>query len=176
MKKLLLTLVILLAGLSARAQVFPFGEVNTNTYTVGFQMGAVGMNQNYSLFAAGANMTIWGLYLDFLVHEAEHRYTYHRGFWDDNRAYSMHVGYQIPITRWLRIIPMLGYGEVSGGVTNSYDTRYDYREDSWVNHYEPDWRTYGLDPGASLVLNFGIVNLYLTATQWSACAGIGIEF
>ena len=180
MKKTLIVLTILFSSLSAKAQFFPFQEVNFGHMAVGIQGGAVGIGKEFTKAAFGANVLGYGVYVDFLINTPEHRYTRERNKWHDDMALSFHAGYQIPITEMFRIIPLVGYSEINTGTTDGYDrsTTYDEKQHRWIvrNHYTKEWKHGGFDAGAALVVNLGRININVNGTLWGVYGGIGFEF
>ena len=181
MKKIFLAMVILLGCLTANAQNwFPVGEVNAHHFGFGIQAGSLGMGKEVTRFGLGANLLAYGVYLDGLYSAPEHRSDPKMGVWDDSSAFSVHIGYQVPILEWLRIIPIIGYAEVSRGTTDGTDYNYEYSTSShqWIinNKYTKSWKNGGFDAGGSLVVNLGPVNLFVTGTMSSVYGGIGVEF
>ena len=179
MKKTILALVILFSCITANAQWFPFGEVNVNHYGIAFQGGALGLGKDVTRAAFGANLLVYGVYLDALYASPQHRNDPKMSVWDDNSAFSIHLGYQIPVLEFLRIIPFAGYANFSKGVTDGRDYSYEYSTTSkrWMvnNKYTKDWQKGYFDAGGSIVINLGPVNIFLTGTMCSVYGGIGLE-
>lgn len=174
MKKTILLIALLLGTLQAHAQLFPIADVNNNHYEIGFQGGVIGLGKELTLAGFGINATIWGAYIDFLLNGAQHASSKEVGEWRDNQGIAIHVGYQIPITRYVRIIPLVGYGEINEGITNGY--KYSVDKNGIHNSYKADWRHGGFDAGGSVCVNIGFVSFYVTGTIWSVSGGVGIEF
>lgn len=173
MKKLLVLAFLFVIVFSAKGQS-RIAEVNNNKYAIGFNLGAIGIGKSQTLFGFGFSGTIWGVYIDFLLHPNEHGTSTKVDKWNDEQGIATHIGYQIPISKHFRIIPMIGYGEVNKGVTDGSD--YSISGGSVHNNYHATSRDGGFDFGTALVLNFGMLNIYATGTLWSLSAGIGIEF
>lgn len=175
MKKTLLLIIVLSSVVwSSQAQKATISEVNNRHYEIGVQLGSVGIGRDLTLFGFGINATIWGVYIDFLLNGAEHHSSKKVGHWNDNQGVVLHIGYQLPITKHFRIIPMIGYGEVNEGVTDGYN--YNIDENGVHNSYKATWRDKGVDVGASAVFHFGMLNIYATGSLWSVYGGLGIEF
>ena len=174
MKKIILVLALVLGTIAANAQIFPIAKVNNHHYEFGFQGGAIGIGKEFTRAGFGINATAWGVYIDFLLHGAEHSTTTQVGEWEDTQAVAIHLGYQIPITQHVRIIPLVGYGEINSGITNGY--KYSVDKNGIHNSYKANWRHGGFDAGGSLCINFGFVSAYLTGTIWSVSGGIGFAF
>ena len=186
MKKTILALAILLSSLAAHAQVFPFREVNFGRYSIGFQGGVMGVGKEFTLGAFGFNVMLHGLYLDFSYNAPEHITARAFNTWNDNEGFAFHIGYQIPITEFIRVIPLVGYGEINTGVTNGYEYTfnnnynysYSYNNNDKAqgsNKYHKEWQHGGFDAGASIVLNLGPINFLVTGTIWGFYAGVAFE-
>lgn len=181
MKKIFLAMVILLGSVTANAQNwFPVADVNAHHFGFGIQGGSLGMGKEVTRAAFGANFLAYGIYLDCLYASPQHRSDPKMAVWDDNSGFSIHLGYQVPILEWLRIIPIIGYAEVSKGTTDGTDYNYEYSTSShrWIinNKYTKTWKDGGFDAGGSLVVNVGPVNIFVTGTMCSVYGGIGVEF
>ena len=174
MKKFLLVLVLLFGALVSHAQIFPVADVNNHHYEVGFQGGAIGLGKELTLAGFGFNLTVWGVYFDLLINGAEHAGSTKVGTWNDNQGVAVHLGYQIPITQWLRVIPLVGYGEINTGITDGRD--YTIDKNGVHNRYRATWRHGGFDAGGSLCFNIKYVSIYLTGTMWSVSGGVGFAF
>lgn len=124
--------------------------------------------------AGGINLSIWGIYADVFFSPAAHTDDTGVDTWEDDQGIATHIGYQIPIRRWLRLIPVVGYCKVSEGETDGSDY---YINDSGVhNAFTANWSEGGVDFGGLMVLHFGIINIYLGGTTSSAYGGVGFEF
>lgn len=180
MKKMILAVALLLTGMTANAQWFPFRDVNTTHYGVGFHGGALGLGKEVTRAAFGVNALAYGVYLDFLYNSPQHRHDPKMDVWNDSSVFSLHIGYQIPILEFLRIIPIVGYAEVNKGVTDGTQYSYEYSSGSkqWLvyNKYTKEWKDGGFDAGGSLVVNIGPVNIFVTGTMSSVYGGVGVEF
>ena len=90
------------------------------------------------------------------------------------------MGYQIPIVEFVRILPVIGYAQISTGITDGldYSTSYDSKSRSWVvnNKYNKQWQSGGFDAGGGLVFNIGPVNVFVIGTMSSVYGGVGVEF
>ena len=106
MKTKIILFAVLLAfvGNSANAQFLSLAN-NNSRLTIGFQLGETGWHTDYAGLGWGVSASICGFYADFLLRGPQHRYDKHvnQDIWHDDEAYTINVGYQIPITSWLRI-------------------------------------------------------------------------
>lgn len=180
MKKTVLSLAILFSCLTASAQWFPFADVNFGHAGIAFQGGALGLGKEVTRAAFGANLLVYGVYIDALYAGPQHKHDPKLDTWDDNNAISVHLGYQIPIIEYVRIIPIVGYAQVSKGITDGtdYNVEYSTSSRSWLvnNKYTKTWKEGYFDAGGSIVVNIGPANIFLTGTMCSVYGGIGVEF
>ena len=91
---------------SANAQMFNFAD-NNHHFTLGLQLGQA------------------GVYVDFLCAGPKHRNDHHVNSSrpSDHEAFAINVGYQIPVTSWLRIAPIIGYCQTNHGYTDMSTVR-----------------------------------------------------
>ena len=120
MKRLIISLVLLSVTVCAHAQLFDFSS-NNNRYEVGMNFGQMAFNTQYARFGMGVNTLAWGVYLDFNMTAAQHKFD--RKFsdtqWNDDEFFNINLGYQIPILSWFRIMPLLGYAQTNEGITDA---------------------------------------------------------
>ena len=121
MKTKIILFAVLLAfvGNSANAQLFDLAS-NKDRLTVGFQLGSAGVNTDYGGFAWGVSASLVGVYLDFLIAGPQHQNDKHVNniLWQDDEAFTINVGYQIPVLPWLRVAPIIGYCQTNYGLTD----------------------------------------------------------
>ena len=182
MKKLIFCFIIMMSCITLQAQQYRdvFCDVNSST-TIGFHFGAIGQVQHLGLQVAAVSITAYGVYLDFggWPQTHEYDYTYRRRI-EDNRAWFAHIGYQIPITHWLRIIPMCGYAQDESGFTDTHRGYYDYYGDHH-NDFITTEKVEGFDFGGQVVFSIPIsettdLNITGTYTRYCWYGGIGINF
>ena len=94
--------------------------------------------------------------------------------WDDDEALTFHVGYQIPIQKWLRITPMVGYAHNATGTTNGYN--WSANSNGIHNKFEAEDSFSEFDYGAQLTFNINRINLLGTLTRYNWYVGISVEF
>ena len=120
MKRLIISLVLLSVTVCAHAQLFDFSS-NNNRYEVGMNFGQMAFNTQYARFGVGMNTLAWGVYLDFNMTAAQHKFD--RKFsdtqWNDDEFFNINLGYQIPILSWIRIMPLVGYAQTNEGITDA---------------------------------------------------------
>ena len=154
MKKIVLLVFLTVAvGANAR-QMFDF-SANTPRLEAGLNFGQAGSFTPYARLALGANALFNGVYVDFLKAEPQHRYTnadeVSNTKWNDTVAFCINAGYQIPVFKWLRLMPLLGYAQTNEGVTDGSKVNVDVDETSF-DFYHP----YKVTPGTRThYFNFG---------------------
>lgn len=120
MKKTLIIVALLTMAFSANAQLFDFSS-NANRFELGLNIGQVGTNTDYAGMGLGIGLNAFGFQIDFLMNGPEHQYDNHveAKLYDDHEAWVINGGYQIPVLRWLKIVPMAGYCQTNDGVTDA---------------------------------------------------------
>lgn len=76
-----------------------------------------------------------------------------------------HFGYQVPVTNWLRIIPMVGYAYDATGTTDGRAWDSDNR--GIHNNFNVEYKVKGFDYGAAVVFNIKHVNIQGTYTKYN---------
>ena len=182
MKKALLAAALLLVSFGAKAQLFDFSN-NNDRYELGINIGQAGSFSEYANFGMGLNTVVWGVYVDFLKADAQHKYDNHvtDTQYNDTEAFSINVGYQIPILRRIRIMPLVGYSQTNEGVTDCSTVNISGGESSATMYHD-----YDVTPGSRRhYFNFGggisiqpcrwfSINAVVTAN--AIYGGIGIDF
>ena len=185
MKRLIVLIALISTTVSASAQqMFDF-ESNTGRLETGLNFGQAGSFTPYARLALGANVTFYGAHIDFLKAEPQHKYTNVDEIsdqkWEDSVAYCINVGYQIPILKWLRIMPLVGYAQTNEGITDGSKLRMDADEDS-VDFYHPykvtkGTRTHYFNYGGGVsVQPCKWFSINLCATRTALYGGVGINF
>ena len=152
MKRHIISLALLFVTVCAHAQLFDFSS-NKNRYEAGLNVGQMAFNTPYARFGMGMNTLAWGVYLDFNMTAAQHKFD--RKFsdtqWNDDEFFNINLGYQIPILSWIRIMPLLGYAQTNEGITDDSTFNVNPGEDlsSW-------YHTYTVTPGSRVhYFNYG---------------------
>ena len=154
MKRQIISLVLLFVTVCAHAQLFDFSG-NNNRYEMGLNVGQMAFNTQYARFGMGMNMLAWGVYLDFNMAAAQHKFD--RKFsdtqWNDDEFFNINLGYQIPILPWIRIMPLIGYAQTNEGITDASTFNINPGEElSSTSIYH----TYTVTPGSRVhYFNFG---------------------
>ena len=100
MKKVALFAVMFsLMTLSGKAQWFDFSNnrrasIGGNLGVVGYDLTSKSVEKNLSGFGTGINLSISGLYLDFIYQSPQHRWDRHvtQAEYDDHTALAINVG------------------------------------------------------------------------------------
>ena len=171
------TIMLLMTALVCKGQEMESGDTHDNafmrkvkevnsTWSVGFNFGQAGEAGTYYRDIFMLSGTVYGFYLDF-GGSIDDQFKYH----DDNNAYLFHVGYRLPLTKWLQITPMIGYANIK--------EKHKYDWDKW-RYYNDDWIHKGFDFGAQATMGIKItkhlkLNVHGAFTRFSWHAGIGAE-
>lgn len=175
MKKVLLLLVVILSVNDLLAKVFfPFKEVNKE-WSIGIIGGYVGYGRGISNGAVGVSLAIKGFYADVMGWPSSHENDMGVDKWSDKMTTVVHIGYQIPIVKNLRFIPVIGYAKIAYGTTDGSD--YTISDSGIVhNKFSEKKSVSGLDFGGIAVINVKKVNINLAFTKYSILGGIALEF
>ena len=191
MKRLLIIIALVAVAVSAQAQAV-YGEVgkeyklfdfqlNARRLEFGVNAGQAGSFSPYARFAMGGNMLINGIYVDFLVADPEHKYASSSDTkWNDHVAFCINAGYQIPLLKWLRLMPVIGYAQTNDGITDASVSYWDV-DDTSSSTYHP----YKVTPGSrSHYINYGgglsiqpckWFSINLIGTAHAIYGGVGID-
>lgn len=174
-----LTIFLVLSMTSAKAQWFDFAN-NEERLTIGFNIGAAGYGTDYQDVGFGTSLSFYGVYIDFLLSGPDHKYDNHvnNTLWQDDVAWSINVGYQIPILRWLRIAPIIGYSQENYGVTDASTVNIEVSENSgsMYHDYYPMERFHSFNYGGALYVQLGrYVELYGVGTRHAVYGGIALN-
>jgi len=167
MKRALVILILAAFAINAGAQSGGGGEFGTEVTLLkfnlnasrlegGLNVGMVGTFTPYQRFGMGANVLVSGFYLDFIAAEPQHKFdnSVSDTQWNDNVAFCINAGYQIPILKWLRIMPLVGYGQTNEGVTDGTSLSVSSDEDgvTWYHNYKvtPGSRTHYFNYGGGI--------------------------
>ena len=166
MKKVLLLLVVILSVNDLLAKVFfLFKEVNKE-WSIGIIGGYVGYGRGISNGAVGVSLAIKGFYADVMGWPSSHENDMGVDKWSDKMTTVVHIGYQIPIVKNLRFIPVIGYAKIAYGTTDGSD--YTISDSGIVhNKFSEKKSVSGLDFGGIAVINIKKVNINLAFTKYS---------
>ena len=164
---------------SANAQFLNLAN-NNNRLTVGFQLGEAGWHTMYHGLGIGASVSVCGVYVDFLVSGPEYQYDNHvnQTLIPDDEAFAINLGYQIPITSWLRIAPILGYSQTNEGVIDMSTVNIEVNEysGSMYHDYYVRSRTHEFNYGGGIFIQpIKYVELYGVCTRRAIYGGISLN-
>lgn len=176
MRKTILTAFILFfIAFSANAETYKdiFNYANKRT-NINFLFGCNGYNTDIALQEFGMSFTTHGIYADLLLWPRKHGSDVRVDKWDDDECLTFHVGYQIPIQKWVRITPIVGYTYNACGTTDGYN--YSCGNNGINNKFNADYEYKEFDYGAVLTFNINHVNVSATLTNYNWYVGLGVEF
>ncbi|MBR1833993.1 MAG: hypothetical protein IJ785_00570 [Bacteroidales bacterium] len=183
MKTRLFIIFALLAfvGSSANAQWFDLAN-NKNRLTIGFQLGQAGVGTEYSGFGFGGSVSAFGIYLDALVSGPQHQNDNHVNStrYMDDEAFTINLGYQIPVLPWLRIAPIIGYCQTNYGYTDMSTVNVHVTEGSTrgsiYHDYYPQKRFHEFNYGGGIFIQpFKYVEIYGVGTVRAIYGGISLS-
>lgn len=122
MKKIVLFAALIAISIAAGAQDFFDFSSNSHRYELGPSVGMAAWNTEYKArWGLGLNATVWGAYIDFINIDPQHKYDqkFSDTQWNDDSAFCINAGYQIPILPWLRLMPIVGYAQTNEGITDA---------------------------------------------------------
>ena len=167
---------LLLMPLIAKSQVFSKEafEYANQTWSIGIMGGGIGIFDDKTRGGFGLNLTIKGIYLDFLGKGSSHKSDTKVDKWKESSGTVFHVGYQLPVTKSFRVIPVIGYYTLGSTTTDGYDWKVTSSGISNKTSTSIDSR--GVDYGGILVLNSRHVNFYGACTTHALYGGVAYQF
>jgi hypothetical protein len=173
-KRVFVLLAVSLVGQEIMAtDWFPVSEVNNRKYSISIGGGAVMFPDNTS-GAVDISTTIWGGHLNIIALPAAHSKDVSVDKQKDKTCFAIHAGYQIPITKAWRVIPLVGYASVDRGYTDGSNYRVD--GNGIHNSFVSTDSNSGFDYGGSIVFNYKMLIVSAAYTKHTAYASIGLEF
>ena len=175
MRKIILTIFPLFISITMSAQILSKDAFEANKkWSIGILAGAHGVFDDKARGVFGLNLTIKGIYLDFLGKGSSHKSDVRVDKWKESSGTVFHLGYQIPLTRALRIIPIVGYYTLGKITTDGYDWKVTSSGISNKTYTSVDSR--GVDYGGILVINIKHVNIYAAGTAHTLYGGVAYQF
>ena len=180
MKKILLSLAIALFSLTALAWTPDF-SLNNNRFSVGLHGGVVALGTNHQSAGIGVNVTAFGVSVDYVGYGPEHIHTPRNDRWNDSEAFSVNLGYHIPLFSFLSVYPVVGYSNRSDGVTDGANHRYSVDDEDYsvtrINKYTRDWVEHRFNYGCGIRVKAGKwVSFHVVGTRNAVYGGVGITF
>ena len=156
--------------------------LNASRLEAGITVGQVGSFTDRARFGMGANVLYNGFYLDFINAEPQHKFYSHETdeMWNDNNAFSIHAGYQIPIVEWLRIMPILGYTQTNEGITDGTNIHMSAGDETttWYHDYtvtRGSRRHYFNYGGGLSIQPCKWFSINLIASRYALYGGVGLD-
>jgi hypothetical protein len=115
-----------------------------------------------------------GIYVDFMGWPSSHGDDVRVRKWEEETCSTFHAGYQIPLNRNFRIIPVIGYATANTTYTDGYD--WSVSSSGIRNSQYSDSEASGFDFGVVLCVNIKRVDLFASCTAHNFYGGIGWEF
>lgn len=180
MKRTLLILTLLLPlSLHAQESTGGYKELFKSTnrgLALAMNLGGIAdINSHYEL-GVGASLCMYGVFFDFLLSGPSYGSSKSVGEWTDSMLYSLHGGYQVPITRQFIITPLLGLAVYSEGKTNGYHYTVTSTGDI-SNTYMASSVYKRFDYGACLtfIIPNSSFKIDLSATRYTFSVGVGFR-
>ena len=175
MKYLLSILFFLFLGIEADAKEFSDNfKAENHHWNLGLHFGGIGQTEDLGMSVFALSTTIYGFYFDVGVCPSSHESDVRVDKWDDNEALMFHSVYQLPLTKWLRVIPIIGYSHCASGTTDG--SNYHVTSNGIHNEFTADESFSKFDYGTAAVFNINHINLQATITRYSWYLGVGYEF
>lgn len=160
---------------AAATDWFPFKTVN-HKWNISF-FGGYSPTGRVAIYGLGA--TVRGFHLVVGGLGSTHENDPHLDTWNEDASLMCHIGYQIPVVKAFRIIPVLGIVGVGEAHTNGYDwdLKYGaYGNLTGITNKVTTELEYKFDYGAHLVFNHRKLIVNLGVTRHTLLGGIGLEF
>jgi len=182
MKKSILFAAIVALSMTANAQWFDFSQ-NSNRIGIGLNMGELGRGTSYTDFGGGVSINILGVYIDYTQAGPDHKYDNHvtNTLYNDSVAFTLNVGYQIPVLPWLRVMPLVGYCQTNAGLTDATTVNVEVNGEYDASVYHDYTVTSGtrqhyFNAGVGLVITpIRWIDLFAIGTMHSITGGISFN-
>lgn len=171
-----LLVVLFIACTDANAQLFSkeaFKAAN-GKWSLGLSGGVVGLPDDASQGAVGFNLTIKGFYLDIMGWPSSHDNDVRVDKWREKTCNTAHFGYQIPVLKAFRLIPVVGYFRVGHTTTDGSD--WTIRNGNIHNATSISSDVDGFDYGGIAVFNINRINIYGAYTRHCLYGAIAYQF
>ena len=135
MRKIFLALILCLVSIASNSQNF-FNFQNNKT--IGFGIGSL-QCKSYDFNGLTFNASLFGFYLDVSIYSSLEKNLHSMSVnhhMDAGKLKTWHIGYKIPVTKWLYVYPLLGKSHLSTGYCDG--SNYTISNGGTVhNHYYP---------------------------------------
>lgn len=166
----IITIIALLFYVSVFAnEWFPFGDVN-HKWNVSIN-GGYSPTGRVALYGIGC--TIRGFHLTIGGLGSTHEHDINVDTWNEDASFMMQAGYQIPVIKSFRLIPVIGITGIGEAQTDGWD--WSIQNDRVNNKvtmnlkYKFDYGIHAVFNHRKLIINFGV-------TRYTLLGGIGVEF
>lgn len=174
MRKLIFTFCCIIPIIcSAQVSTKKVFEANKK-WSIGLLAGYLHFPNNVNRGAIGGSVIVKGCYFDIMGWGSAHGRDVEVKKWNEDTSLAIHTGYQIPITRSLRFIPVIGYAKA--GNTTTDGSNWSVGRDGIVNSQSSSTDASGLDYGGIVRIKVKNVNLFGGCTRFIYYTGIDIEF
>ena len=129
-----------------------FRETNIKEKAFGLTLGVVGWQDDQPTPAIGVSFQFFGVYFDMMGLPAAHSNDVGTETWVDETSFAAHIGYQLPITRTVRIIPIIGAADCGTVTVNGAQWHFENGQIHNDTKYNGDGGG-GLDYGGILVIH-----------------------
>ena len=174
--KITLVFGLLLVPLMAKSQIFSKEafEYANQKWAIGAMGGGLGIFDDKTRGVFGLNLTIKGVYVDFLGKWSSHKSDVRVDTWKESSGTVFHLGYQLPVTKTFRVIPVIGYYTLGSTTTDGHD--WTATSSGISNKTSTSVDTKGVDYGGVLVFNLKHVNFYGACTRHVLYGGVAYQF
>lgn len=177
MKKVFVFILIFIAA-AVDAQILSKDAFKTanGKWSIGILGGVLGIYDNCSRGVAGINLTIKGVYVDFMGMGggSTHEHDVEVKIWKEKSVSCVHLGYQLPFTKGFRLIPIIGYYSSGHVTTNGWD--WTIRGGQIQNKTSRSIDSSGFDYGGVLVFNIKHINIYAATSRYMLYGGLAYQF
>lgn len=175
MLRLLLGLLGLIYINAVNAQFLDKTSFEANKkWSIGLMGAYMHFPNDVSRGAVGFNLRIKGFYVDLMGWGSSHERDVNYDKWDERTSFVAHIGYQIPLFKCFRIIPIVGYA--SAGKTKTDGTDWSVDSGGIKNEESSSTDASGVDAGGLVCINIRKLNIYLGITNHLYMGGVGIQF
>lgn len=175
MKKFVFFLLISIP-IAVQAKIFSKETFQTanGKWSIGILGGGLGIFENKGRGVFGMNLTIKGVYVDVLGKGSTHTSDVEVKKWSESSGTAFHAGYQFPVTKSFRIIPIAGYYTLGRTTTDGYN--WTVSKSGISNKTSTSIESRGFDYGGILVFNTKHVNFYGACSKHTLYGGIAYQF
>ena len=172
MKKIICAILFVLISICTNAQ--SFFERNKNV-SLGIQFGAVDQHNHTEMGfqTLMVNTTCYGVYLDVGGWPRSHGDDVRIDEWDDEYCFAFHLGYQLPVLKWLKITPIAGYYKHESGYTDG--SHWKVVNYGISNKFVAQDKLNGFDYGCNIQIDIKQFSIFGTITKNMWYAGIGFN-